>query len=136
MDNDSQSSSRPHLKVKRGRIEDDHDPDYAAPLDAKRLKLLEDNGLQILNFTCNFKTFFFFHFTFVSTARSELGEKVKNILINQFEIEFNRQRNEILEIDDSILRVQQKLQVLRYIAARTFYSAKNLVCFNILCINL
>ena len=60
MDNDSQSSSRPHLKVKRGRIEDDHDPDYAAPLDAKRLKLLEDNGLQILNFTCNFKTFFFF----------------------------------------------------------------------------
>lgn len=52
MDNeDSQSSSRPHFQVKRGRIDDDHDPDYAAPLDAKRLKLLEDNGFKILNFS-------------------------------------------------------------------------------------
>lgn len=55
--------------------------------------------------------------------------------MNQFEAEFNRQRNEILEIDDSIIKVQQKLQVLRYIAARTFYSAKNLVCFLFLSIS-
>lgn len=47
------------------------------------------------------------------TARIELGEKVKTILLNQFDVEFNRQRNEMLEIDDSIIKVQQKLQVCK-----------------------
>lgn len=66
-------------------------------------------------------------FFFFLTARSHLGERVKHILNNHFELEVSRQHNEILEIDKCIAQVQQKLQILRYVATRSFFSTKTLV---------
>lgn len=66
-------------------------------------------------------------FPVLLTARSHLGERVKHILNNHFELEVSRQHNEILEIDKCIAQVQQKLQILRYVATRSFFSTKTLV---------
>lgn len=60
-------------------------------------------------------------------ARIDLGEKVKKILTNQFKLEVVRQQSELIDIDESILKVQQNLQVLRYVAARSYYSPRHLV---------
>ena len=51
------------------------------------------------------------------------------MLSNQFQHEVEQQHNEIIAIDESIAKVQQKLQVLRNVAARSYYSPKHLVGF-------
>ena len=127
--------------LKRNRI--DQDPDYgeAAPPDLKRLKCLEDNGIYVLLLleTC-LRLHVFFLFFLLSwpysqfKARSELADKVGKILTKQLGIEVERQKSEIAEIERSIFRVQQNLQLLRYVSARSYYSSKNLVsgqlCFS------
>ena len=52
---------------------------------------------------------------------------MKHILNNHFELEINRQQSEIMEIDECISMVQQKLQILRYVATKSFFSPKTLV---------
>ncbi|KAI9553776.1 hypothetical protein GHT06_019040 [Daphnia sinensis] len=100
----SPCSSNCTVKTLSKRDGKDQDPDYneAAAPDRKRLKHLEEN------------------------AKTRLGERVKHILTTHFESEGNRQHAEIIEIDKSISRVQQKLQILRYIANRSFFSPKTL----------
>lgn len=106
----------------------DQDPDYneAAPPDRKRLKHLEDNG----KYKLPIYIFMFVHDFLPFSARSHLGERVKHILDNHFELEVNQQHNEIQEIDKCIAKVQQKLQILRYVATRSFFSPKSLVCLS------
>ena len=55
-------------------------------------------------------------------ARSELADKVKQILNREFEIEVNRQQAEIEEIENNIAKVQQNLLMLRYVVTRYVYS--------------
>lgn len=52
---------------------------------------------------------------------------MKHILSDSFELEITQQHNQILEIDKCIAQVQQKLQVLRYVATRSYFSQKALV---------
>uniref|UniRef100_A0A0P5ZH40 YEATS domain-containing protein n=1 Tax=Daphnia magna TaxID=35525 RepID=A0A0P5ZH40_9CRUS len=101
---DSNACSNFTVQTLSKRDGKDQDPDYneAAAPDRKRLKHLEEN------------------------AKTQLGERVKHILTNHFESEGSRQHAEIVEIDKSISRVQQKLQILRYIANRSFFSPKTL----------
>ena len=70
-------------------------------------------------------------FFFFFLARLDLAHKVSRILTKQLEIEVERQQSEIAEIEQSILKVQQNLLLLRYVAARSYYTSKSLVSFSL-----
>ena len=57
---------------------------------------------------------------------------MKDILANQFTIEVERLQNEIIGVDEAIQKVQQNLQLLRYVSARSYYSPKNLMVLHLI----